>query len=61
MTPLWPLPRIPSSWNKCKCCGREDGLPHGSRGLCDGCDEDIPEHIPYEQYIIYMKELWRKR
>jgi hypothetical protein len=43
----------------CKCCGRKIGFPSGDRGLCDGCEEDIPNHIPEEQYLTYMKELWR--
>ena len=46
---------------KCICCGRNLGLPMGFRGLCDGCEEDIPNHIPENQYITYMKELWRKK
>ena len=50
-----------TSWHKCKCCDRKLGLPNGNRGLCDACDEDIPNHIPPEQYLTYMKELWRKR
>jgi hypothetical protein len=50
-----------NDWYECKCCGRDLGLPRGSRGLCDGCDEDIPKFIPKEQYLTYMKELWRKR
>jgi hypothetical protein len=45
----------------CVCCDRQLGLPSGDRGLCDGCDEDIPHHIPREQYLTYMKEKWRKR
>jgi hypothetical protein len=48
-------------YHNCVCCGRDIGLPSGSRGLCDGCDEDIPDHIPEEQYLTYMKELWRKK
>lgn len=47
--------------HKCVCCDRQLGLPNGDRQLCDSCDEDIPDHIPPEQYITYMKELWRKR
>ncbi len=45
----------------CTCCGRKMGLPSGDRGLCDGCEEDIPRHIPKEQYLTYMKEFWRKK
>lgn len=45
----------------CVCCGRSVGLPSGGRGLCDGCEEDIPDYIPEEQYLVYMKELWRKK
>jgi RNA polymerase-binding transcription factor DksA len=51
---------INNGTHHCICCGRV-GLPSGDRGLCDGCDEDIPKHIPEEQYVTYMKELWRKR
>ncbi len=47
--------------SKCRCCNRVMGLPRGSRGLCDACDEDIPNHIPEEQYVKYMKEYWRKK
>ncbi len=47
--------------HRCACCGRGLGLPNGDRGLCDGCEEDIPKHIPQEQYLTYMKEFWRKK
>ena len=54
-------PSMQTFIHDCKCCGRNIGLPSGNRGLCDGCDEDIPKHIPKEQYLTYMKELWRKK
>ncbi len=47
--------------HQCVCCSRNMGLPTGDRGLCDGCDEDIPRYIPKEQYLAYMKELWSKK
>lgn len=52
---------IPNHWHNCKCCGRGLGLPSGSRGLCDGCEEGIPDYIPEEQYVKYMKEYWGKK
>jgi hypothetical protein len=50
---------MPNWQHNCVCCGRTLGLPNGDRGLCDACEEDIPNHIPKEQYLTYMKELWR--
>jgi len=57
----WQIFKQTVNYHKCKCCSRNIGLPSGSRGLCDGCEEDIPNHIPEEQYKEYMKELWRKK
>ena len=49
------------SSSKCVCCGRFVGISTNDRDLCGSCDEDIPDHIPEEQYLAYMKELWRKK